>query len=90
VSVQDVARCNVLALQSEVTDEFYNVGTGVQTSIKELCDTILELRGSDLTVTYKPYSEDDARRMVQIRIGTLKRQCVILGSGIKILYGKVF
>lgn len=69
VSVYDVARCNVLALQSDVTDEFYNVGTGVQTSIKELCDTILEMRDSDLTVTYKPYSADDARRMVQNRIG---------------------
>lgn len=69
VSVYDVARCNVLALQSEATDEFYNVGTGVQTSIKELCDTILEMRGSDLKVTYKPYSADDARRMVQNRIG---------------------
>jgi UDP-glucose 4-epimerase len=69
ISVQDVARCNICALESEVTDEFYNVGTGVQTSIKELCDLILEVRNSDLKVTYKPYSEDDARRMVQNRIG---------------------
>ncbi|HMO18883.1 MAG TPA: NAD-dependent epimerase/dehydratase family protein [Oligoflexia bacterium] len=69
ISVQDVARCNLCALESEVTDEFYNVGTGVQTSIKELCDLILELRNSDLKVTYKPYSEDDTRRMVQNRIG---------------------
>jgi UDP-glucose 4-epimerase len=69
VSVRDVARCNVLALQSEATDEFYNVGTGVQTSIRELCDLILELKQSDLKVTYKPYSADDARRLVQNRIG---------------------
>jgi UDP-glucose 4-epimerase len=69
VSVRDVARCNVLALQSEVTDEFYNVGTGVQTSIRDLCDLILELKESDLKVTYKPYSADDARRLVQNRIG---------------------
>ena len=69
IDVRDVARCNVTALQSEATDEFYNVGTGVQTSIRELCDTILDLKQSDLEVTYKPYSEDDARRMVQNRIG---------------------
>jgi UDP-glucose 4-epimerase len=69
IDVEDVARCNVCALEAEVTDEFYNVGTGVQTSIKELCDTILELKNSDLTVTYNPYSEDDARRLVQNRIG---------------------
>lgn len=69
VSVQDVARCNVLALESDATDEFYNVGTGIQTSIKTLCDKILELRESDLKVTYKPYSPEDSRRMVQNRIG---------------------
>jgi len=69
VSVQDSARCNVLALQAEVNDEFYNVGTGVQTSIRELCDLILNLKKSDLKVTYKPYNADDARRLVQNRIG---------------------
>lgn len=69
IDVEDVARCNVLALQSEATDQFYNVGSGVQTSIKQLCDLILELKQSDLKVTYKPYSADDARRMVQNRIG---------------------
>ncbi len=70
VTVQDTARCNVLALQSDIDDEFYNVGTGVQTSIKELCDLILELKQSDLKVTYKPYSAEDARRLVQNRIGS--------------------
>ena len=69
ISVQDVARCNVLALKAEVTDEFYNVGTGVQTSIRALCNLILELKNSDLEVNYKPYSADDARRLVQNRIG---------------------
>jgi UDP-glucose 4-epimerase len=70
VTVQDTARCNILAMQAEVNDEFYNVGTGVQTSIKELCDLILELRSSDLTVTYNPYSAEDARQFVQNRIGS--------------------
>jgi UDP-glucose 4-epimerase len=70
VTVQDTARCNILAMEAEVNDEFYNVGTGVQTSIKELCDLILELRNSDLTVTYNPYSVEDARQFVQNRIGS--------------------
>jgi UDP-glucose 4-epimerase len=70
ITVQDTARCNILAMQTEINDEFYNVGTGVQTSIKELCDLILELRSSDLTVTYNPYSAEDARQFVQNRIGS--------------------
>lgn len=70
ISVRDAARANVLALQADVVDQFYNVGTGVQTSIRQLCDLILELTSSDLTVTYRPYSEEDARRLVQNRIGS--------------------
>jgi len=69
IYVDDVARSNVLALQSSATDEFYNVGTGVQTTIRKLCDTILDLKSSNLKVTYKSYSENDARRLVQNRIG---------------------
>jgi UDP-glucose 4-epimerase len=79
VSARDVARCNVLSLKSEVSDEFFNVGTGVQTSIKELCDLILQLKGSDLKVEYKPYSEEDSRRMVQNRIGSTEKAREMLG-----------
>lgn len=79
VYVEDVARCNVLALQADATDEFYNVGSGVQTSIRDLCNLILELKHSDLEVTYKPYSADDARRMVQNRIGCPKKARAELG-----------
>lgn len=73
IYVEDVAKSNVLALKASATDEFYNVGSGIQTSIKELCELILMLKQSDLKVTYKPYSEDDARRMVQNRIGCPKK-----------------
>ena len=69
IYVEDVARANVLALKSSSTDEFYNVGSGVQTSIADLCDLILSLKNSDLKVQYNPYNEDDARRLVQNRIG---------------------
>jgi len=79
IDVEDVARCNICALESDATDEFYNVGTGVQNSIKELCDTILDLKKSDLKVTYNPYSEDDARRLVQNRIGCPKKATADLG-----------
>jgi UDP-glucose 4-epimerase len=79
IYVEDVARCNLAALCSTATDQNYNVGTGIQTSIRELCDLILELRRSDLKVTYKPYSADDARRLVQNRIGCPKRASEELG-----------
>lgn len=79
IDVEDVARSNLCALEADAVDEFYNVGTGVQTSIKELCDTILDLKQSQLKVTYNPYSEDDARRLVQNRIGCPKKANADLG-----------
>ena len=79
ITARDAARCNVLAMKSDTTDEFYNVGTGVQTSIKELCELILSLKESDLKVRYKPYSPEDMRRMVQNRIGSTKKASKDLG-----------
>jgi len=79
IDVADVARCNILAMQAEATDEFYNVGTGKQTTIKELCDLILELKQSALNVEYKPYSADDARQLVQNRIGCTQKAARDLG-----------
>ena len=73
IYVEDVARCNIAALKSDVNIGFYNVGTEVQTTIKELCDTILKLKKSNLEVIYKPYSADDARQFVQNRIGSRKK-----------------
>src|SRR5688572_24536819 len=70
IYVEDVARCNVDAMKSEVNLGFYNVGTGVQTTIRQLCDKILQMKKSDLKVQYKPYSENDARALVKNRIGS--------------------
>ncbi len=83
IDVEDVARSNICSLESDANDDFYNVGTGVQTSIKELCDTILELKSSDLKVTYNPYSADDARRLVQNRIGCPVKASLELGFNYK-------
>jgi len=73
IYVEDVARANICALTSETPFGFYNVGTEIQTSIRELCDTILKLKQSDLKVQYKPYSADDARALVQNRIGSRQK-----------------
>lgn len=79
IYVEDVARANISALLSDVKSGFYNVGTEVQTSVKQLCDLILSIKKSDLKVTYKPYSADDARQFVQNRIGSAKKADEELG-----------
>ncbi|WP_297213228.1 MULTISPECIES: NAD-dependent epimerase/dehydratase family protein [Thermodesulfovibrio] len=68
IYVEDAARANICALISDTPFGFYNVGTGVQTSIKELVNLILNLTGAKNEIIYKPYSPDDARQFVKNRV----------------------
>jgi UDP-glucose 4-epimerase len=79
IYVEDVARCNIAALNTDVKHGFYNVGTEVQTTVRELCDMILKIKKSNLEVTYKPYSADDARQFVRNRIGSRRKAEADLG-----------
>ena len=45
VHIADVARANILALESDVDDDVFNVATGVETSLAELCAMMLDLMG---------------------------------------------
>jgi len=69
VYVGDCALANVCAMKSDVVDEFYNVGTGVRTSLKELTEIILGLAGSNLDIEYKK----EAESFVKNRIGCPKK-----------------
>src|SRR5579884_2332680 len=57
VHVDDVARANVLALKSEATDVFLNIGTGVQTTINELVERLIALTRSDVQPEYLPQEQ---------------------------------
>ena len=54
IYVGDCGLANVCAMKSSSTDAFYNVGTGIRTTIKELAELILEVTGSDLDIQYEP------------------------------------
>jgi len=54
VYVTDCALANLCALKANVTDQFFNVGCGVQTNIKELTEIILDITGSNLPIQYEP------------------------------------
>lgn len=68
IYVEDAARANICALKSSINIGFYNVGTGVQTSIRDLVNLILKLTGAKNEIIYKPYSPDDARQFVKNRV----------------------
>ncbi|HYC02696.1 MAG TPA: NAD-dependent epimerase/dehydratase family protein [Azospirillaceae bacterium] len=54
VYVGDCARANVCAMKADTVDCFYNVGTGLRTSIKELAEKLIALTGTDVGVRYEP------------------------------------
>lgn len=54
VHVHDIARANILAAKSSVTDEVFNVASGTETSLNELAEMLLAVMGSTLKPEYGP------------------------------------
>ena len=54
VHVDDVARATILAAKADVTDEIFNVGSGIETSLNDLAATLLKVMESDLSLEYGP------------------------------------
>ncbi len=75
IDVRDCARANLLAMQSDADKHFYNVGTGVKTSIRDLVALIGELHPTKLAPRY----ESTDRPFVRNRIADTKRAQAQLG-----------
>lgn len=54
IYIEDVARANVLALQSDLQDDVFNVGSGIETSLTQLADALLWVMRSNLKPIYGP------------------------------------
>ena len=54
VYIEDIARANILAAKSPVTDQVFNVASGVETSLNELAGSLLKVMWSDLQREYGP------------------------------------
>jgi len=54
IYTEDIARANVLAIGSNVVEGFYNVASGVETSLLDLAKALLRAMDSDLDVEFGP------------------------------------
>jgi UDP-glucose 4-epimerase len=54
VYIEDVARSNILALQSDIRDDVFNIASGTETSLNQLAASLLKVMGSDLQPEYGP------------------------------------
>jgi UDP-glucose 4-epimerase len=52
ISVEDVAKANLLSMESNIDFSFLNIGTGLSTSIKTLAEVMIELSGKTLEINY--------------------------------------
>jgi UDP-glucose 4-epimerase len=69
VHVRDIARANLLAAKSDVTDEVFNVASGTETSLKDLAQLLARIMGSSLEPQYEPARRVNAvtRRLADMR-----------------------
>jgi UDP-glucose 4-epimerase len=54
VFTADVGRANLLAACSDATDQVFNIGSGTETSLTELAQTLIGVMGGGLTVEHGP------------------------------------
>lgn len=61
ISVQSLIRANLIALQPECRG-IYNIGTGIETSVKVLAETLVRLAGEKLPIEFGPARTYEQRR----------------------------
>ncbi len=54
IHVDDIARANLLAAQADVTDDVFNIASGVETSLLELAQALAEVMDVDLPPEFGP------------------------------------
>ncbi len=54
VYVTDIARANILAAEANISDEVFNVASGVETSLNDLAYALMKVMGADMHPEYGP------------------------------------
>ena len=61
IFVEDVALANIAAMQSNVKNGFFNIGTGIATSIQQLAEIMIEISGLELEPQYEKALDGDVQ-----------------------------
>jgi len=67
IYIEDIARANILAAKSNVTDEVFNIASGVETSLNDLASSLLKVMWSESKPEYGPARKVNAvpRRLAE-------------------------
>ena len=68
IYIEDIARANILAAKADVTDDVFNVASGVESSLNDLAYSLAKVMKSDLTPEYGPERKVNAvsRRLADV------------------------
>ncbi len=68
IYIDDIASANVAGLKSDVSDEVFNVASGVETNLNELAEALMRVMGAKLQPEYGPERKVNAgpRRLASI------------------------
>jgi UDP-glucose 4-epimerase len=69
IDVRDCARANLMAMQSASSNEYYNIGTGIKTSIAALSDLLSAMHPNNIKARFEP----GQRLFVRSRVGDIKK-----------------
>jgi UDP-glucose 4-epimerase len=59
IHVKDIAKANLAAMESNIKKSFFNVGTGISTSINDLAKMMIELSNSENEIIHGPELKGD-------------------------------
>ena len=62
VHVSDVVNANIMSMDSDITHEFFNVGTNTTITILDLAKTIIEYSGLNIEPIFGPALDGDVRK----------------------------
>ena len=61
IFVKDIALANIIAMQSNVSNGFFNIGTGITTSIKQLAEIMMDISDLKLDIQYHDALDGDVK-----------------------------
>ena len=79
IYIEDVARASILAMKSDKNNEVFNIASGVETSLEELCRVLLEVMGSKLKPQYLPLPEERKKVEVMRRLADVSKAQKMIG-----------
>lgn len=62
IFVKDIAQANICALKSDCINDFFNIGTGIETTVKQLASVLLEVTNTKTEPLYEPHDVNLVKR----------------------------